>query len=491
MTQTGSGDLAGSVRHAVFWRSGSQIVSQVVAWGATLAVVRILRPEDYGLFAMTQVVLSFLSFLNGYGFASSLVKEKTLDDRAVRQGFGLLLMINGALAALQLLIAPIVASYYRQPLIADLLRAQSLIYVAIPFIAIPEALMVRSLDFRRPAIANFVSSIAMAATSLGCALAGLGVWTLIWAPLAMFWTRAVALVVQSRFRVVPSFDLRGAGGMLNFGLLLLGSHFFWTVQTQADIFIAGRALDPHDLGLYAEALFLTMLVANKFVPPLNDVAFPAYARLQDDPAALAAAFCKSLRLIMLVTMPLYLGLGVTAEPAVRTIFGEKWIEMAPLVTVISLAMPAFTLHILFAPAINALGHARINMRTSILGAVTMIAAFYVGVRYGVIGLAWAWVIAFPVMPLATFWQARRLLGVSATDLARAILPALGAAVAMAALVRVLGLGLGAMPAWLSLLVQAGFGGIAYAAIIFVFSRGTLNEMVALVIRRRPPDLAPA
>lgn len=484
-------DIAGSVRSAVFWRSGSQIVSQVVAWAATLAVVRILRPEDYGLFAMTQVVLSFLSFLNGYGFASSLVKEKTLDERTIRQGFGLLLMVNGALALLQLGIAPLAAAYYRQPLIGDLLRVQALIYIAIPFISIPEALMVRDLDFRRPAIANFASTIAMAATSLGCALAGLGVWTLVWAPLAMFWTRAATLVVQSRFRFVPCFDLRGAGGMLNFGLLLLGSHFFWTIQTQADIFIAGRSLDPHDLGLYAEALFLTMLVANKFVPPLNDVAFPAYARLQDDRPALSAAFCKSLRLIMLVTMPIYLGLGVTAEPAVLTIFGEKWRAMAPIVSIITLAMPAFTLHILFAPAINALGHPQITLRTSIFGALVMIAAFLVGVQFGAVGLAWAWVIAFPAMPLFTFWQSRHLLGVSAADLARAILPALGAATAMAALVKFAALGLGGLPAWVSLVLQAGFGGLVYAAIIFVFSRSTLDEMIALVIRRRPPELAPA
>jgi hypothetical protein len=82
--------------------------------------------------------------------------------------------------------------------------------------------------------------------------------------------------------------------------------------------------------------------------------------------------------------------------------------------------------------------------------------------------------------------------VSATDLARAILPAMGAAAAMAALVRFLAVGLETTPAWASLLAQAGFGGLAYAAIIFVFSRSTLNEMMALVIRRRPPpELAPA
>jgi hypothetical protein len=74
-----SASLATSVRRAVIWRSGSQIAAQLVAWGSTLAVVRILDPADYGLFAMTQVVLAFLSFLNGYGFASSLIQEREID----------------------------------------------------------------------------------------------------------------------------------------------------------------------------------------------------------------------------------------------------------------------------------------------------------------------------------------------------------------------------------------------------------------------------
>ncbi|WP_414900635.1 hypothetical protein ACMT1E_12530 [Sphingomonas flavalba] len=45
--------LENRVRSAVFWRSGSQILSQIVMWVATLIVIRLLAPSDYGLFAMT------------------------------------------------------------------------------------------------------------------------------------------------------------------------------------------------------------------------------------------------------------------------------------------------------------------------------------------------------------------------------------------------------------------------------------------------------
>ena len=42
-------------------------------------------------------------------------------------------------------------------------------------------------------------------------------------------------------------------------------------------------LDAHALGIYTTALFLTQILASKFVPPLNEVAFAAYSRIQTRP----------------------------------------------------------------------------------------------------------------------------------------------------------------------------------------------------------------
>src|SRR5918993_3088279 len=114
--------LRDEVKAAVIWRSGSQIAAQLVAWCSTLAVIRILEPADYGVFAMTQVVLAFLSFLNGYGFASALVQDREIDERKVRQAFGMMLLVNVGIALVQFSLAPLAAEYYRQPIVADLLR---------------------------------------------------------------------------------------------------------------------------------------------------------------------------------------------------------------------------------------------------------------------------------------------------------------------------------------------------------------------------------
>lgn len=481
-----SASLGTSVHKAVLWRSGSQIVAQLVAWGSTLAVVRILDPSDYGLFAMTQVVLAFLSFLNGYGFASSLIQERDVDARKIRQGFGMLILLNGALALFQLGLAPLAAAWYRQPLIADLLRVQALIYLATPFIALPEVLLMRELDFRRPALVNLAATAISAAVALSCALAGLGVWTLVYAPIAFFWSRAIGLTLAARFFVLPSFRFAGAGRMVRFGLLMLGSHLFWTILTQSDVFIASRSLDPHQLGLYAEGLFLTTIVASKFVPPLNEVAFPAYARLQDDLPLLCASFLKAVRLIMLMTCPLYFGLAVVAPDAVLLVFGAKWAAMAPLVSILALAMPALTLHILFAPAVNAIGRPKIAMHASMFGALLMPLAFLAGIRWGAPGLAWAWLLAFPLVPLLTFVKSRKALGITAAQLGAAIAPGLAAGAAMALPVYALDVALVDWQAWSRLALSIALGGLTYSAILYLVSRATLLELVGLVLRRTPP-----
>jgi len=483
-THDGFGDR---IRSAVFWRSGGQILTQVLSWASTLAVIRILNPADYGLFAMTQVVLNFMTFLNGYGLISALVQSESIDSHKLRQAFGLMILMNGGLALGQLLIAPLAADYYNQPLVADLLRAQALIYLATPFISLPEVLMGRSLDFKRPAFVNLVAGVIAAGVAIGGALAGWGVWTLVWAPLVGFWLKAIGYLFATRFFVWPSFDFRGTGRIVTYAASLLGTQFFFLIQSQADIFIGGRVLDPHALGLYAEALFLTQIFVSKFIPPLNDVAFPAFSRMQADKSRVAWSLAKAIRLLMLVACPLYLGMAVTAEPLVETLFGPKWLAMTPLVSILALAMPFLTLQVLFPPVCNAMGRPGLSARIAMIGAIIMPLAFLFGIRFGTIGLAVAWLCAYPVFALITARIAGGLVGLTFRTLASAVAPGFIAASLMALVVMGIDRLLPPLSAPIRLGLLAGIGGASFVGLLALVSRETINELIALVVRRKPPQ----
>jgi len=481
--------FAARVRSAVFWRSGSQIVAQIIAWTSTLVVIRLLDPADYGLYAMAQAVFVFLSFLNGYGFASSLIQSDEVTPKALSQAFGILLLLNGALAAIQYFGAPLLAAYYGQPIITDLLRTMALIYLATPFFVIPEVVMGRSLEFRKQAVVNLVAAIAGAATALTLALMGYGVWTLVYAPIVLFWTRAIGLTFAARLLVWPSFDFRGTGRMIGFGSAVLVTQLLWLVQSQADVFIAGRRFDPHELGLYAEALFLTQVLMSKFVPPLNEVAFPAYSRMQHDRAALRRGFLKAMRMVGLVTFPAYLGIAATAGPMIATLLGPKWTAMTPLVQIIALSMPAMTLQILFAPVTNALGRPRIATITAGFGAIVFPLAFFVGVPFGPTGLALAWLVAAPLLLAWTFAQSRALVGFSVGDIWASARSGLIPAIAMAGVVAAFDLLLTGLAAPLRLALLVAVGIASYLAILLLYDRPAAIDALATLRGRN--DGAPA
>jgi O-antigen/teichoic acid export membrane protein len=475
--------FAERVRSAVAWRWGSQVIGQIITWTATILVVRLLDPHDYGLFAMSQAVLVALNFLNGYSFATSLIQAREVTEHRIGQVFGLLILSNLVLALAQVLLAPLAARYYGQPVIADMLRVQALIFLTTPFIALPSALLARSIEFRSQALITLGCSVIGAATALSLAWLGYGVWALVLAPISMFASRAVGLTVAAKLLVRPVFDFRGAGDVIGFGSALTLCQLFWIVQSQADIFIAGSRFIPHDLGLYSEALFLTLIFTGRFLPPLNEVAFPAYAELHKAGQPIGGAFLKSARLTMLLAAPLYIGLSLCAGPLVTLLFGPKWLEMIPIVAGLALAMPAMVLQIVCSPATNALGLPRIYVLSSAAGAILMPLAFLIGVQSGVMGLVHAWQITAPALLAVTLMLTLPRIGVRLGELARGLMPVIVATAVMAAVVAALDRLLDGTPTSLHLAALVGAGGLSYGGALWLGWREVVLETWAMLRRK--------
>lgn len=477
--------FADRVRSALFWRSGSQIVAQIVLWSATLLVVRLLDPSDYGLFAMTQVVSVIFAVFNGSGFASALIQADSVDDNEIAQVFGMMLLLNGALATVQWIAAPFAAAHFNQPVIADMIRVMALSYLAMPLIYVPSAILSRGLDFRRQAIANFTAALASAVTALTCALSGLGVWTLVITPLVMFYVRGIGLMIAARLWIMPRFDFRGMRATVAFGGALTLCQILWVVQSQSDIAIAGGRFDPYHVGLYFEALFLAQILTSKFIPPLNEVAFPSYVELNNSGVGIATAFIGTVRLTMFVAAPIYLGMAATAAPFIETLFGPKWLEMIPFVQLLALAMPFFALQIIFSPATNAMGKPGIYVQTSLAGALIMPTAFVIGIQISPIGLGYAWLAGAPLLLLFTMMLSLPTIGARPSDIVKAVAPSAVAAAIMAAtvlFVDVQFLSVWAAPARLALLVP--LGAAVYISLSWRFQRHTILDLVGFLQKRK-------
>lgn len=481
--------FASRVRSAMAWRWGTQVLAQIITWVSTLMVVRLLEPSDYGLFAMTQVVLAAMAFLNGYSFATSLIQAQHVDSRKISQVFGMLILANALIASAQFLIAPYIADYYGQPVVAEMLRVQAALFLTVPFIALPSALLARKIEFRNQGLVNLGCAAVGAGVALWMAWRGNGVWALVYAPIAMAVARALGLTIAARLLVWPSFNFRGASDILTFGGALTLCQLFWIIQSQSDIFIAGHALEIHDLGLYSEALFLTLIVTGRFLPPINEVAFPAYAELHQLGKPLAPFFLRTMRTVLLVTAPIYIGLALTADAAVLTLFGPKWSDMAPIAAGLALAMPLMALQIVCSPATNAMGSPRIYLTTSAIGAILYPAVFLFGIAYGPMGLVYAWWLAAPTLLAATLALTLPAVGLGFRKLLAELLPVALACAVMAAVVAIAKAAVGPVAAPLQLLFVVPIGALAYGATLWLGWPLLLRETWSMLRRQRPEAAA--
>lgn len=165
------------------WVAGAKLLGQVVTWGITIVVMRILSPEDYGVLAMATVLVAFLAMMAQFGVGAAAVQAADMDDGKLRQIFGLVILINSSLFLLLFLTAPLVGWFFEEPRLVAIIRVLGLQFVLMMFSVIPSSQLSRKLDFKGQSLVELSGAIASSLTALASALAGLGVWSLVWASL--------------------------------------------------------------------------------------------------------------------------------------------------------------------------------------------------------------------------------------------------------------------------------------------------------------------
>src|SRR4051812_49059066 len=105
----------------VFWLTLVKVVGQLISWTITVYVIRLLAPDDYGLSAMAWVFISFIILFNELGLSAALVQKSHLAEEDLSNVFWAVLSINIALYAFSFFSAPIVATFYDEPRVTEVI----------------------------------------------------------------------------------------------------------------------------------------------------------------------------------------------------------------------------------------------------------------------------------------------------------------------------------------------------------------------------------
>lgn len=480
MTDPSDDGLKHRILSALKWTVIARSSSQIVTWVITLVVIRVLEPSDYGLMAMSQVITGLLLLLGSSGMGSALEQARHLAPQDVRRVFGLLILLNGALFVITFCAAPLLAAYYRQPAITDVIRALAGGFLLAPFRAVPEALLNRDIDFRRRSLLDVGVTIVSSLAVLYLASRGYGVWALVVGTLGAQLLGTIGINIIRPYAQLPSFRLSGIGNLLAFGGWHTAATIVWYFYSQADILIAGRYLSAADVGYYSVGIYLSSLVLSKLMPLINQVALPAYSRVNNEHGTVAYYLKRVTNAASLICFPVFLGLSCLAPLFIEVVVPKYWGSVLPLVFLCFL-MPIRLLSYLLPSAVYAIGKPQVEFQSTVFAAVLTTSSFLVGVHWGLLGLCVAWMASFPVAFAYQLRLSGRVLGLNSREYLRQTIPSLASALGMAAAVLLARnlLSHWPVPAVIQMLTLILFGAVSYVAIVLAAYPDAANDALSL------------
>ncbi len=487
----GGGSLKLTTFRGGFILGGASIGMRVFSVFTSIILARLLLPTEFGQVDLAMVVLTIVSIFSTLGLPAAVIQTSADSKKAAFSAFVLTFSAACFVSLVFLFSAPWLGFLLGDPSVIPVLRWLSLTVVLAGAMRIPEALIQKNLLFGRLSIIGILSEVSTTALSIALAWMGWGVWSLVYGMIAGATLNAVLAWMfcpgLGWFRF-SQWDRKIARQMLGFGVQMVGSTSVYTFYSYVDNYAVGRMLGTEALGHYGRAFNLTSKTVDSVNRTIGVVLFPSYSQLQKDKEQLSRAYLKSLRIISSITIPIALGLFAVADELIPTLMGKAWIPAIPALKVLSLMSLLKPVSSTTSALFISTGHPGFNLRAGLAVTATLIPGILLLLPWGIVGVAYAVVIAHAVGLAYNVFQVQTILPGTVRAMGQAVLPAFAAAVVMALSVMALRV---VMPAMsfsgskyftLGCLVAAAV--VVYGALFAITQRRLLLELVDLARSRR-------
>ena len=402
------------------WKGASQVALQIARIAVAVVLARLLTPDEYGLATMVLVFSSLVIVFSDFALGAVLVQRRELSEADRSTVFWSGAFIGAAFTVLGVLLSGRIASFYGQPTIEPMFAVLSLTFFLTALGTTQASLMTREMDFRSLEVRLILATFAGAAVGIALAAAGYGAWAIVGQQLVTTAISTILLWLLSPWRPQWTFSvgtLRRFGG---FSANVFGQRLLYYLHRNVDNLLIGRYLGPAQLGAYSVAYNAMLVPFSRLAAPLQEVFFPAFARIQHDTARIAEIWIRLTRVVAALSMPALVGLIVVAPDFVPVVLGKRWTDAVPVLQVLAIVGLLQSLQTMNGDILQALDRTSTLLRYTVVFFCAHLAAFASGLHWGILGVAIGYAISSSFVEPLFAWVTARAIGVPLTRLLKAL-----------------------------------------------------------------------
>jgi O-antigen/teichoic acid export membrane protein len=399
--------LRGRLFSGLRWTGASQVVQQALNLSWSVVMAHLLLPSDFGLLAMASVFTGLVYFVLDMGLSTVIVQRPSLEENQLSSIFWLNIMLGLGLTLLGIASSWPIAAFYSTPMVQPVTALMSCNFLLFSLGTTQTALLTRRMEFRSLEVRNLAGLVLGSVCSIGMALLGFGVWSLVARLLVASLVGTILLWFAADLRPRLHFQWADVREFIGFSTEVLMGNIVGYAGRNADNLLIGRFLGAINLGYYSLAYNLMMFPVQRFTQALVSVLFPAFSRLQEDHKTLVEGWFRATRLLGALVAPLMFGLAALTGPFVLVVYGQKWLPAVPVLQVLALSGLVQSLAWLDSTVLIALGQSSLRLKLVTAGVAVSLGAFILGLSWGIVGVAAFFVIGNAFM---SFYALIRTLG---------------------------------------------------------------------------------
>ncbi len=469
----------------VAWSGLDAMVSSVQALVAAFVVARLVGPSEVGIGA-TVIATQLIATQILSSLSDVLVQRERMDERIASSATCWLVLLALALGVVVLAAGVPMAALLDDPRVVPMSVWTAASLAPHAYAATLSQWLVRHRDFRKLFWRGAICATAAMVAGIVMAIGGWGAWAMVIPSALIPFLSAVATAIVCPWR--PSWRWRWAEvtPLLPFAVPQMFAGLAWGVRYRLFFTLLAATATPQAMGFVHMAFRAVDSVSVLLFATVQRLMLPQMARVQQDVPSLRAMHDRFVRLVSLVALPAFAGLGLCIGPLFRLGLGPGWEPAVAGAVPLAVfgAYQAWRLPTGTANTARGLSRPMMLLGFSVLGMTLGLQLLFRPDTPFEAAMVWVVPLLLAIWP--NQWISRRALHASLWELIRPGVPAVAAT--LAALAVTLGVE--------ALLPQAGALGtlllrfcvfsIAYAAIVLAVLGADLREALATAGVTRAP-----
>ena len=448
-----------------------KIGSMLLAMAVRLVILRLLTRDILGFMSIPSAVVTVLLVIVDSGFSQSLVRHKGPSQSDYKSVFLFNIAVSAVLYGVLVALAPLAARWYGMPEIARIAPVFFLLLPLNALCAVQNTIFIRQFRFALLSKVTFLSSLAGGLTAIALAMAGWGIWSLVAERVIAVGMRTALLWWLSDWRPCGKCGLKPLREMAPFGCSLMVTDLISNFYNKIPQFFLGKLYSPAVLGSFDQAVKLKDMPAATGIQAVQNVTFPALAKIRDD----APKFAEGYRQVVM-------GMSAVARDMFAVLLGEEWMPTVPYFEAVCLAGLFSPIALTAYNVLKARCKGPLIVRLEVVKKIIMTAIFAVTIPHSVMAVVWGLVaIAFCEMAV-NFLATMRFTSLTFRRFVRTLLPVALVSGTMYLLVR---LTAAAIPGndLVRLLAELATGVVSYLALSALFRLEAFREVTTIVRRQ--------